>query len=94
MEGDIQITTSQASELHQQCMDQGILVMWTVTWNTSDYPRQAVARPHLIGPGSTVAQHAILLADSLDALRDLLPPGLTCMKRDPNDDPVIVEIWL
>ena len=36
----------------------------------------------------------VLLDDTLDALRNRLPPGLVQMPRDPSDDPNIVESWL
>jgi hypothetical protein len=32
-------------------------------------------------------------AETLQELRALLPPGLTCFARDPSDGPVIVECW-
>jgi hypothetical protein len=36
----------------------------------------------------------VQLADSLDAARTLVPPGLFCMIRSPADDPFIVETWI
>jgi hypothetical protein len=35
-----------------------------------------------------------LTAPALDGLRNLLPPGLTPIPRDPTDEPVIAERWL
>ena len=32
--------------------------------------------------------------DTLDEVRQALPAGLVCLKRDPQDDPVIVEVWV
>jgi phage terminase Nu1 subunit (DNA packaging protein) len=96
MEHDTQLTPEQAQQFQFEQTERGVMVIWTITWNTSDYPRKAVARPHLVG-GETlgpVAQYAMLLADSLDQLREQLPAGLTKMARDPNDDPVIIEVWL
>jgi hypothetical protein len=94
MQGDIMLTPETAVELQRQAIAQGRLALWTVTWNASDYPKQAAARPHLVGAGKQSVVSAVLLADSLDELRNSLPPGLTRMERQPNDDPVIVEIWL
>jgi hypothetical protein len=94
MEGDIPITHEQAIALQQQHQRQ-FLVMWVVTWNASDYRRQAVARPHLVMPPEPDhVFRAVLIADSLDALRGLLPPGLHKMDRFEDDDPVITEVWL
>jgi hypothetical protein len=36
----------------------------------------------------------VLVADSLDGVRRLLPPSLSKMDRAEEDDPVITEIWL
>jgi len=33
-------------------------------------------------------------ADSLEEIRKFVPPGLTNLHRQPNDDPVIVEVWV
>jgi hypothetical protein len=45
-----------------------------------------------IGGGALTAAEAHG-ADSLDAARALLPPGLVPIGRSPGDDPVIVEVW-
>jgi hypothetical protein len=93
MEGDVSITTEIATELQHRGQQQAMLVMWTVTWNSSDYPRKAVARPQYVG--ATVQMlNAVLVADSLNELRNLLPDGLIQMERFPGDDPVIIEVWM
>lgn len=94
MEHDVRLTNDQAIELQQRETNNGFLVMWVVTWNTSDYPWQAAGRPTLVGVGTTSAQRSVLLAASVDALRERLPPGLSRLERDANDDPVILEVWL
>jgi hypothetical protein len=94
MDGDIPITREQAIALQQQYQHR-CLVMWVVTWNASDYRRQAVARPHLVmPPEQDRILRTVLIADSLDALRRLLPIGLKKMDRFDEDDPVITEVWL
>jgi DUF438 domain-containing protein len=93
MENDQVIATRKAEELHSECMEQGVLPMWTVTWNTSDYPRKAVAR--LTMTIDVVLQSPyVLIADSLEELREELPAHLIKLERHPGDDPVIVEVWL
>jgi hypothetical protein len=94
MQGDQILTPESAADLQRQANEQDRLTIWTVTWNSRDYPNQATARPHLVGPGSHNVVTAVLLAESLDAVRELLPVGLTRMERMPEDDPVIVEVWL
>ena len=51
MEHDIPLDQKQAEQLHWQQSTRGALVMWVITWNTRDYPWQAVARPTLIQHG-------------------------------------------
>lgn len=74
-------------------MRSDVLVIWTVYKHPSDYPSKYVARrctatnpPHF-DPDP-------LLADDLESIRALLPPGLHHMPPHPSDDPVIAEIWM
>lgn len=68
-------------------------VMWVIYHNPRDFPPGAyVARPwrndkHPDGD-------TYLMADTLEKVRAMLPPGLTCLLRMPGDDPVIVEVWV
>lgn len=71
----------------------GSLSMWTVYDHPSDMPDAFVARMWLVGP-EVRATGSVLTADTLEALRDKLPPGLACLPRRPDDDPAIVEVWL
>ena len=36
----------------------------------------------------------MITAQTIERLRELLPPGLERLERDPEDDPSIVEVWL
>ncbi len=76
--------------------DDAVLVIWTVYKHPRDYPDKFVARAHIVGrckdqSGPTTA---VVIADTLDAVRAQLPPGLIRMPRLRDDDPVIVETWL
>lgn len=89
------ITAVQAKQVQQRGHEQNYLVMWTVTWNPSDYPNKVVARPRYIGAGTIFPLNVVLVTDSFHTLHDeLLPPGLTKVERHSTDDPVIVEVWL
>lgn len=88
------LTPETATELHQQAYQQDRLPIWAVTWNPTDYPNKAVARPHFVGHGTESAVTAVLVAESLDALRAMIPKDLNRLERAPTDDPVIVEVWL
>lgn len=67
-----------------------VFTSWTVYEKPRDFPRLFVARrfewdqptkDFIVGP-------------SLDAVRAQLPAGLMCLSRSPEDDPMIVEIWM
>jgi hypothetical protein len=71
------------------------LIVYTIYCHPLDYPEgYTVTRWRVTGghePEPVGTWHA---ANSLDAARALVPPGLHRMERDPNDDDVIVESWL
>jgi len=71
-----------------------VLTMWSVYDHPSDYPDAFVARKFEARGGITVATSDMFTAPTLNELRRLLPPGLVCFPRNPDDDPVIVETWL
>jgi hypothetical protein len=70
------------------------LIIWTITHNTKDFGDKWVARPTIVPNEHPNMEDGYLIADTLEELRDKLPPGLSRLQRDPNDDPVIVEVWL
>ena len=52
--------------------------------------------PFYVYPGVDVpvmSRH-VQLAESLEQARALVPPGLYCMQRSPDDDPGVIETWL
>lgn len=72
---------------HQQ------LSLWTVYQRPPDHPDKYVARRWVIRPAPAPTDEA-LMADDLNSLRQMLPPGLVCLARNPGDDPFIVETWI
>lgn len=74
----------------------GQLPIWTVYHNPADYPDKYVARMHLSDVRGSHATANIIIADDLETIRQILLADLhlTCLERDPNDDPMIVENWL
>lgn len=73
-----------------------VLNNYVVYKNPSDYPKgKFVVRVHEVGPSGVkvrLAAHAV--ADTLEAARASIPLGLYRMPRFPEDDPVIVEVWM
>lgn len=69
------------------------LTMWTIYYvrHTGKY----VARSWIVMQGATepMLTGDAYQADSLEAIRGRLPPGLFCQPRYEGDDPSIVETW-
>lgn len=84
-------TPAEAAAIHHTMRQR--LPAWTITERPLDYPDGYIARLFLALPEPTVTDVA-LTAATLDDLRELLPPGLCPIPRDPSDDHVIVESWL
>ena len=59
-------------------------------------PLQYVARLSLIDDGGAQDGNAIMVSSYLETLRTaLVQRGVQqCLRPDPNDDPMIVELWL
>lgn len=64
--------------------------IWTVYASPLDYPGQFVARRWIFHEPTG----DLLVADTLEELRAMLPAGLERFERFDGDDPVIVECWL
>lgn len=74
--------------------DRAVLNMWVVYDHPKDYPNGFVTRRWEIRPGEPEATPDAIYTSSLERARALIPPGLHRMERNPEDDPVIVEVWL
>lgn len=76
------------------------LMVYTVYDNPSDYPGKIVVRRHMAGiceergPVVVVDAEPMFVCDDIEQARQRLPPGLTNIGRQPNDDPVIAEVWI
>lgn len=60
---------------------------------TSDYPGKWTARMHLSLP-QPESTELLIVGDSLEDVRNDLPPGLTCIGRNSEDEDVIEEVWI
>ena len=77
--------------------DDDFLSLWTIYESPADYVGQYVVRRTEIRrwpQAAIVVTNDMYVADSLEEARELLPPGLFCVGRQPDDDPVIAEVWL
>lgn len=55
-----------------------------------DYPEKYVAR---LWAGD-MPTASMVVADSMEEIRAAKPPQMAVLQRHPDDDPIIVEIWL
>jgi len=94
MEIDVIIDQRLAEIIQRESRQRGMLAIWVVYWNTKDYPDRAVVRPQCVDGDGIHILKQVLVGESLDAVRDQLPEGLTRMERHPDDELAIIEIWL
>jgi hypothetical protein len=73
------------------------LEMFVVYDHPRDYPDHFVVRRWIIGaqPGEPLSDDGWLyIADTLEQIRNYIPPHCVRLERDPNDEPQIVESWI
>ncbi|TAZ20728.1 hypothetical protein ELH77_19170 [Rhizobium ruizarguesonis] len=71
------------------------LDIWTICERPSDFPDSFTARCHSVTSAGSEPTGLLLVADDIETLRkEMIRRGLTCISREPGDDPVIVESWL
>lgn len=70
------------------------LIIRTIYQHPADYPDKWVMRAFTILRGGIAAAGEAVTADSLEAIRALVPEGCVRLARDPTDDPVIYESWV
>lgn len=86
--GSRAISAKEAQKLQMGVDNVNQTIMWTVYGS----PDKFVARPCVTSDGfMPLPVH--LEAPTLEALRALLPAGLTRTDRLPDDDPVVIETW-
>lgn len=68
---------------------------WVVCWSPADYPGKFTVRRHIIGRGWHKPTDEGYVSSNIEWIRELmLRKGLARMPRQPEDQPVIVEVWL
>jgi hypothetical protein len=75
--------------------DEHLLPAWIVYDHLKDFPDEYVARLwHFLPPPARATPH-LIASRSLNTLRDILfDEGYTCIGREPDDDPKIIEVWV
>lgn len=72
-----------------------LLPIWAIYDHPSDFPEHVVVRKqYALRTGDVLPASIGCLYDYLEEARaDLMPLGLYCLIRHPDDDPAIVETW-
>ena len=72
------------------------MAMWTVYQHPKDYPGKFVARRFDVDKDGPRPSASIIVMEDLEALREVLAfeMHLTCLVRNEEDEPQIVETWL
>jgi hypothetical protein len=78
---------------HYDAERAGKLPIWAVYDHPHDYPCAWIARLWYSLPQPEPTEY-VLAHDTLEGLRDMLPPTCTMLARHENDDPKIAETWL
>lgn len=75
-----------------------VIEFWVIYFNARDAPGQYALRRHfqVKVPGKEMreCQDEAGYVGPLNELRSMLPPGATWIGREPDDDPVIYEVWI
>jgi hypothetical protein len=72
----------------------GALVVWVIYEHPSDCPGGYVLRAQYAGRDGLSASRVAWRGNHPDELRAILPPGVTCLGRNPDDEPQILEVWV
>lgn len=71
-----------------------VLPMWTIYERPTDYPDGFVVRRCVASKDGVVHDLEAQYAPTLEEARKHIPPGLYNLGRQPDDDAVIVEVWI
>jgi hypothetical protein len=82
------IDPTMARSLHADACRNHAITAWVVFWDLPAYPERFAAR--LVTSGQAAWPY-LLVADTLDGIRAMLPPGLVRSERMPVDPPEVVR---
>ena len=73
--------------------ERGVWLMWFVSTIDPEHPGKTVAWAIAADPHGGTRLPGLLVADTLDQLRAMLPAGLTRTDRTAVMGPEVVEVW-
>lgn len=72
-----------------------IMEQWVVYDHPKDWPQYFVARKWIIRRDGYAPTDEVMMHPDLDTLRGfLVDQGLVMLTRSPEDEPVVLEVWL
>lgn len=71
-----------------------LLRQWTIYEHPDDWPEWYVVREFRITREGVEPSPVATLAVDLETARKIVPQGLYCLGRAPDDDPCIAEVWI
>ena len=78
-----------------EAQQSGILSLWSIYDHPDDFPDNYVARMFHSDKDGARATNKVMVGPSLNQIRNVMQSaGLTCLMRDRNDPPNVVETWL
>jgi hypothetical protein len=78
----------------QAMNDPDAVTMFVIYDHPSDYPESFVVRQWVVSGDHVLVSPVAQLAETIEAARAKIPLGRVKLKRTPDDDPVILEVWL
>jgi hypothetical protein len=85
----------EANKSHTAAIAADLLPMWVVLGpGTTDYPGQYLARMWVVNHEGSDSTSCLIIANTLEEVLAMLPPGLTKLERSFSDDPNILEVWI
>lgn len=71
------------------------LSLWTVYDHPKDFPHGYIARRWEVTPAGATPTGDIITNPSLELMRVMMEAqGLSCLPRQEDDDPAVLESWL
>lgn len=78
----------------REAQDKGALNIWTVFDRPKDFPESYVARRFEVTAAGSVPTDDIFQGELSSLRENFRRCGLTCLTRQEQDEPQIVECWL
>jgi len=82
-----------AQAIQDDALAHGRWLIWFVTATDLEHPGRLTARAHVADHHGGTILPGVLVANTLDELRAMLPAGLTRHERTSMMPPDVIEIW-